>query len=130
MTGESVTYYLTSAIFIFFICIFRNRCINLMECSISMHGLFHKLCKYQLIKQGKFSPQFWYPNMNCILNVIFHFIFIYFGTYFKFKTLLTFAYSLNGLALAILPFIVMNVSGLFGFILSCFIMLLCGNINF
>jgi hypothetical protein len=130
MSTENVTNTLKQR-FLFFSFIFLGiGAIISWNSILSCMDFFIKFVKVSLnLQQADFSPQFWFPNLNSILSTIFQFILLFFGKYFKFKTLLTFAYTLNGLGLAILPFIVINIPNLPGFLLTCFVVLLFGKVN-
>ncbi len=77
--------------------------------------------------QKEYSPEFIFPNMLYVLNVVFQFIMIFYGSKFtSYKNPLLFSLALQGLLLIILPVLVIFVPKLIGFIISCLSVMFLG----
>ena len=107
----------------------RSRGFGSMECHLINSGFLHPFRKILLIQQSDYSPEFVYPMMNFILNLVFQSLIVLMGNKFSYRFLILVGMIISTVALCILPFVVYFISGLTGFLLTSFIILFQGFSN-
>lgn len=107
----------------------RSRGFGSMECHLVNSGFLHPFRKTLLIQQSEYSPEFVYPMMNFILNLVFQSLIVLMGNKFSYRILILVGMIISTIALCILPIVVYFISGLTGFLLTSFIILFQGFAN-
>jgi len=79
--------------------------------------------------QKDYSPEYVYPMMNFVLNVVLQFLLIFFGNKFSYKVQIFASLVVSGIALVLLPIVVYGIQGVGGFLVTSFIILFQGFAN-